>query len=131
MSLLNKIISYELETFNEYKQKRQLFLKKIKNVKLNNLNNDQLLSFIDDIKNVIDPIKSSIEFINIFLENKHFKKDYNNFILFYLLFGDFFKESSELSLSDPELSDPELSDPELSDPELELNPELSEPELSV
>jgi len=109
-----KILDYEEKIFNEFIQKRTNLLKNIKNMDLSKLNNNELNNFIFNLKDIIDPIKNVNETIdnlqsNIELNNFNFQNNDNNksnFILFYLLFGDFFFLTSSLS----ELSTDSLSD---------------------
>jgi hypothetical protein len=72
-----------------------------------------LQKHINDIKNVIDPIKESMNSM------KHFNKlnfndthsiDINNFLLFYLIFGKTFFRGCSLSSDEDETSDKESSD---------------------
>ena len=88
---LKKILNYEEKINERYHTKRNEFIEKIKNTKVDNLTNDQLVTFTHNIKSVMDPLLSSIDCMDSFSENEtFFKPEYNNFILFYLLFGDFF-----------------------------------------
>ena len=125
VNLLNKILNYENEIFNKFIHNRTNLIKNIKSLNVNNLNVNNLNQFINDLKSIIDPIKTSNEFMDIYFNN--FKNDFkidnstkeNNFVLFYFLFKDFFlQSSSELSSDDSELSSSELSSPELSSSEL-------------
>ena len=112
MSLLSKILNYELKVFEEYLSNRKVFIEKIEKIETNNMNKNQLLIFIENIKNVIDPLKSSIHSMENFdqFDNSF---DTTTFIQFYFLFESFFRKNLE-SLLDDELIDPRSSDP--SDP---------------
>ena len=71
-TLIYKILNYEKEIFNEYISKRK---KLIKNIKLQkNLNQSQTLNFINDIKAIIDPIKTSLDSIDYYFTNLNFDK---------------------------------------------------------
>ena len=71
-TLIYKILNYEKEIFNEYISKRK---KLIKNIKLQkNLNHSQTLNFINDIKAIIDPIKTSLDSIDYYFTNLNFDK---------------------------------------------------------
>ena len=71
-TLISKILNYEKEIFNEYISKRK---KLIKNIKLQkNLNQSQTLNFINDIKAIIDPIKTSLDSIDYYFTNLNFDK---------------------------------------------------------
>jgi len=73
-SLKTKILDHEQNTFNEYIQKRNKFIEHINIINLDNLNNTQMKNLIYDIKMVTEPIMSSIENIDNFIENTN-----NNF----------------------------------------------------
>ena len=107
-----KIMNYERQIFEHYLKERQRFLKKLEKIETNKLTQDQLLVFINDIKNVIDPVKESINSMKHFNKlnfNDTYSIDINNFLLFYLIFGKtFFRgigSSSEEEGSDKESSD--------------------------
>ena len=88
-TLISKILNYEMEIYKIYISKRKKLLKSIKEKK--NLNKDQSLIFVNDIKAIIDPIKSSIESIDYYFTNLDLtKKDSinDNKLLFYLLLLD-------------------------------------------
>ena len=109
--LLFKIIEYESNVFNDYLAKRTLFLKKLKEIRINNLDNTKLSILIHDIKEIIDPIKTSTQSIDYFftnLDQSSSKTIENNKFLFYLLLGILGSESVSEELN--EVSDsPELS----------------------
>ena len=70
----DSILKYEESIFNEYISKRSKLIENIKNLQLNNLDNNQLLNLISDLKVIIDPIKTSImniddHFLNTSLDN--------------------------------------------------------------
>lgn len=73
-SLKTKILDHEQNTFNEYIQKRNKFIEHINIINLDNLNNTQMQNLIYDVKMVTEPITSSIENIDNFIENTN-----NNF----------------------------------------------------
>jgi len=73
-SLKTKILDHEQNIFNEYIQKRNKFIEHINIINLDNLNNTQMKNLIYDIKMVTEPIMSSIENIDNFIENTN-----NNF----------------------------------------------------
>ena len=77
MDILQKILNYESQVFNEYLVKRQLMLSNLKNVDLNLLDKNQLNVFIHDMKSIIDPIKTSISEIDYYFTNTDFKKTDN------------------------------------------------------
>lgn len=118
ITLLNKLLNYEKSIFNKYITKRKLLIEKINSIETNKLDNSQLLIFINDIKDVLDPIKSSCENIDHLLSNVDFKnnksfqsnKDILNIItMFYL-----FKDRLDLTLTSSEESD-EIDETELID----------------
>ena len=115
ITLLNKLLNYENSIFNKYITKRKLLIGKIKSIETNKLDNSQLLIFINDIKDVLDPIKSSCENIDHLLSNVDFKnnksfqsnKDILNIIMMFYLF----KDRLDLNLTSSEESDEiELTD---------------------
>ena len=72
-TLLSKILNYEEKIYTEWSLKRKELLENLKKIEINTLNNDQLLIFINDLKNVIDPLKTSIEHIDHFNSNSDFQ----------------------------------------------------------
>jgi hypothetical protein len=88
------VLKYEESVFNEYISKRSKLIENIKNLQLNNLNNNQLLNFTSDLKIIIDPIKTCISniddhFLNNCLDNNksiHDLSDLNNLMGLYVLF---------------------------------------------
>ena len=120
-SLLIKILNYENKIFEEYISKRTLFLENLKIIKINELSKEQLLNFINDIKNIIDPLKSSICSIDDYFLNINFtkKNDTGELMNTYLFLGYFFTLiSSELTELKSESESSELSESELSISEL-------------
>ena len=103
MSLLSKILNYEQSIFEEFVEKRKIFIKKIEKIETNNMNKNQVLIFIENIKNVIDPLKNSIFSMENFNEKKD-SFDLINFIQFYFLFEIFFRKNSG-SLESDELTE--------------------------
>ncbi len=89
--ILSKIVTYEQAVFDEYLSKRNSFLEHLKGIK--SLDNSQMLVLVNDIKAIIDPIKTSISEIEFYFTNTEFKNnknmEENNFFqktgLFYLL----------------------------------------------
>lgn len=86
-TLISKILNYESTIFNEYKLKREKLIIFLEQIEINKLNNDQLLIFINDLKNIIDPIKSSTENIDHIISNKNFenKESLNNNLILTLI----------------------------------------------
>jgi len=109
-TLISKILNYEQEVFDKYLLKRKEMILRIKEIEINNLTNDQLLNFINDVKESIDPLKVSIDNIQFFIENKNFKDttsfDTNKKLLHFLLFEYFYSGSeSDNSLSSESVFD--------------------------
>ena len=100
--LISKIITYEQSVFDEYLSKRGRFLNHLKSV--SNLQHPDLSVLVNDIKAIIDPIKTSISEIDFYFTNTEFKNNKNreeNTLLFYLLLlRTFSSELSERSDSD-------------------------------
>ena len=105
----NSILKYEESIFNEYISKRSKLIENIKNLQLNNLDNNQLLNLISDLKVIIDPIKTSImniddHFLNTSLDNNKSIQnecDLNNLMNLYVLL-DFLGTGSSVSESSTE-----------------------------
>ncbi len=136
MSLLFKILKYESEIFEKYQESRKKLLTFIQNLNIDNLSKEKISIFINDLKQVTDPIVTCTENINYLLTNNlnsdqsiknqnELKQVFNLYLLLeYLRLTGI--ESSEMSERlETELS--ELSDSELSVSELS---ELSVSELS-
>ena len=117
--LLSKILNYELEIFEKYCQQRNTFRTFLSTqIQLNNLTNDQLLNFIENIKMVIDPLKTSTRSMESFVEGTLDHQPENDFIVFYLLFGNlFFGNISSTLVGNDNSESEEIS--ELSDSESE------------
>ena len=105
----DSILKYEESIFNEYISKRSKLIENIKNLQLNNLDNNQLLNLISDLKVIIDPIKTSImniddHFLNTSLDNNKSIQnecDLNNLMNLYVLL-DFLGTGSSVSESSTE-----------------------------
>jgi len=99
MDILSKILNHEAEIHNQYTTKRTKLLEYIKQIEINNLNKDQLLIFINDLKAILDPIKTSISSMDHLLSNKFFKKEDSlqdhSYLLFFLILKTFFVDSSD------------------------------------
>ena len=133
ITLLNKLLNYENSIFNKYITKRKLLIEKINSIETNKLDNSQLLIFINDIKDVLDPIKSSCENIDHLLSNVDFKnnksfqsnKDILNIIIMFYLF----KDRLDLNLTSSEESEEtELTDSSESESEPDSDSESSKSE---
>ena len=74
-TLLFKILNYESEVFNKYLSKRKLLIENIKEININELSQRQLLIFISDLKDIIEPIKTSNDSIDYFFTNTLFDKN--------------------------------------------------------
>lgn len=123
--LLSKILNYESEIFCKYINQRLKMKKYIKQIKINNLDNTQLLLFIDNLKSVLDPLKVSTENMENFLKNPYQKNEninQNQFLLFYLLFGNRFFEANSSELIE-DVSTLSEHDPDSVSDSLELLPE--------
>ncbi len=112
--LLSRIITYEQNVFNEYIAKRNLFIENLK--KINNLDSSQTIVLVNDVKAIIDPIKTSISEIDFYFTNTDFKNNKNveeyNLLIYLLLLrmcSSELDERSELSLSELSLSVSERS----------------------
>ena len=74
MDILQKILNYESQIFDEFLVKRQLMLSHLKKANLSSLDKNQLNVFAHDMKSIIDPIKTSISEIDYYFTNTDFKK---------------------------------------------------------
>lgn len=72
-TLLSKLLNYESMVYNTYTSKREKLLSFLEQIEINTLNNDQLLIFINDLKNIIDPVKTSIDNIDHIFSNVNFE----------------------------------------------------------
>ena len=109
-TLLLKILNHESKIFEEYSTKRKLFLEHLSQIKTNNLTQGQLLILINDLKDIIDPLKTSISAIDYYFTNTSLEKkdsiESSEKMLFYLLLGRFF----ETAVSDSLESESELTE---------------------
>ena len=95
-TLLSKILNYEQNVFDEYLKSREKMLNFLKKIEINKLDQSQLLICIENLKNIIDPIKTSTVCVNNLISfEKNNVTDENEFIRFYLLFGKFFFNNSD------------------------------------
>ena len=99
--LLSRILNYEKTIFDDYCLHREKMLEFITKIKINSLDNNQLLNFIECVKGIIDPLKTSTLNIENFINNE-VNDNFNEsqFILFYFLFGNRFFGSSIESVSE-------------------------------
>ena len=99
MDIISKILNHESEIYNLYTSKRNLLIEKIKEIEINKLNKEQLLIFINDLKAILDPIKTSISSIDFFFANESFenKDNLNTYkdLLLFLILKTFSSESSD------------------------------------
>jgi len=116
MDILSRVLNYESSIFEEYSSKRKDLIENIKNLK-RPLNSSELFIFINDIKAIIDPIKTSISAIDHYFTNTDFKnndsfleaQELNN--LFYLFLGLRLNSRSDSELAlETEISDSEPSE---------------------
>jgi len=114
MDILSKILTYERFIFEEYSSKRKNLIHHIQTLK--NLDKSQLAIFVNDVKDIIDPIKTSISAIDYYFTNTDLKKnksvvekqELQKVMMLYLLL-DFRDESSEETL-EMETSESESSE---------------------
>ena len=129
---IQQIIDFENKLFQEYLQKRTIFINNLKCVESYKLNNDQLINFVNDIKQITDNISLANENMDYYTTNQQqmFKNNEsteirnvkNKLYVFYSIFHKYFlnhdsdsdteiSESSELWSESESGSDPE-SEPE-------------------
>ena len=113
MDILSKVLNYEETIFKEYIYKRNKLIQHIKSIQT--LNDAQLLIFVNDMKEIIDPIKTSISGINFYFTNTDFKNNKNVienqelitlYYLFLVLRLNLVSDVSELTL-ETERSEPD------------------------
>jgi hypothetical protein len=75
MTFLSKVLNYESLIFEEYSSKRKNLIENIK--KIETLDKRQSIVFINDLKAIIDPIKTSISAIDHYFTNLDFKNEEN------------------------------------------------------
>jgi len=68
-NFIDKVLKYEEQTFQKYILKRKNLIENLKNLQLNNLDNDQLCNLTSDLKLVIEPIKTATESIDDYFNN--------------------------------------------------------------
>ena len=106
-----KILNYESEIFNLYSLKRIELIDKINKIEINKLNKDQLLNYIENLKNIIDPIKTSISFIDDLQINSSSSNatdiDMKSLIVFYFYFKDVLNLNKILGVVEDELEETE------------------------
>jgi len=109
--LISKILNYEKEVFDNYISQREKLLHHLSKIKTNK-SKKELLIFINDLKSIIDPIKTSSEQIDFFLNNKKCQNNVDDFtfIFVYFLLRPLLGSSDETD--DSELSESELSESE-------------------
>ncbi len=69
MSLLFKVLKYESEIFEKYQKNRTELLKFINEIEINNAPKEKVLIFINDLKQVIDPLITCNQNIEYLLSN--------------------------------------------------------------
>jgi len=75
MDILSKIVTYEESVFQEYCSKRIKLLENIKNFQVTHFKEkNKFLVFVNDIKAIIDPIKTSTSAIDYYFTNTDFTK---------------------------------------------------------
>ena len=101
MDLLTKIKMYESSIFEEYSSKRKNLINHINSLGV--LSKSQTVVFINDLKAIIDPIKTSISSINHYFNNLDFKntestenlQDLNKLMLLYLFLETYSTDETE------------------------------------
>ena len=140
LSLKEQILKYELTIHNSFLEKRKKLIDNINGIDFNNLSNDQINIFINDIKMIIDPIKTSCENINYYFTNLDLIKtdsidsitELSKVIIFYnFFFRDLISTGNGKINESEESEEPdELLELLESDSESSESPESSEPDPS-
>jgi hypothetical protein len=102
MDFLSKVKNYEQGVFDEFMAKRNKLLNTIENLNFETLDKKQKIIFIENFKNVVEPLKTSIQQIDTFNNDTDFKNQENvntstqvNFVyLLYLLLFTFSEEET-------------------------------------
>ena len=123
MTILSKVLNYESSIFEEYSSKRKNLIENLKTLNMDTLDNSQLSIFMNDIKAIIDPIKTSISAIDHYFTNTDFKNNQSTLeqndlgALFYLFLGLRLnsRSDSELTLETETLSESSESSVSLSE----------------
>ena len=69
MDLLKNILEYEKSVINKFTTGRTKFIEILSELELKKYNYDKLLIMTYDLKSIIDPIKTSTDAIDHFIEN--------------------------------------------------------------
>ncbi len=101
MDLLTKIKMYESSIFEEYSSKRKNLIDHINSLDV--LSKSQTVVFINDLKAIIDPIKTSISSIDHYFTNLDFKnnestenlQDLNKLMSLYLFLETYSADETE------------------------------------
>jgi hypothetical protein len=73
MDFLSKVKNYEQGVFDEFMSKRNKLLNTIENLNFETLDKKQKIIFIENFKNVLEPLKTSIQQIDTFNNDTSFK----------------------------------------------------------
>jgi hypothetical protein len=73
MDFLSRALNYENEIFEEYLAKRKELINFIQKLDFETLDKKQKIVFIENFKNVVDPLKTSISEIDTFNKDLTFK----------------------------------------------------------
>lgn len=134
---IQQIIEFENKLFEEYSQKRIIFINNLRCIDTDKLNNTQLINFAHDIKQITDNISLANENIDNYTINQ--KEMFNNddstamvsiknkLYIFYSIFYKFLNYDSD---SDTEISESSISEFE-PESESESNSEFSDSEPEV
>jgi hypothetical protein len=101
MDFLSRALNYENEIFEEYLSKRKKMINFIQNLDFETLDKKQKIVFIENFKNVIEPIKTSISEIDTFNEDLSFTNLNESRLkvdFVYLLYLFLFESSSDETL---------------------------------
>ena len=107
MDFLSRALNYENKIFEEYLSKRKKMIDFIQKLDFETLDKKQKTVFIENFKNVVDPIKTSISQIDTFNEDLSFtnlnesrlKVDFV-YLLYLFLFESSFDETLETESSE-------------------------------
>ena len=107
MDFLSRALNYENEIFDEYLAKRKKMLDFVQNLDFETLDKKQKIVFIENFKNVVEPIKTSISQIDTFNEDLSFTNLNESrlkaefvYLLYLFMFWDSSDETLETESSD-------------------------------
>ena len=107
MDFLSDVLNYEKSVFDKFIEKRKKLIDYIEKVQFETLDKKQKIVFIENFKNIIEPMKTSISEIDSFNNDLDFKTHNNTstqvnlvYLLYLCLFGVSSDETEEIEISE-------------------------------